>query len=85
MHLTRRMKINKLFNHKNVEQFYHCMKEQLQYQPSTIAEKLRRLKRAIEVVAHQQFTDISIQQTATQYKDLSNTWINSLGKLQALQ
>ena len=76
---------NKLFNHKNLEKFYHHMKEQLQYQPSTIAEKLRRLKQAINFVAHQHFTDINIHQSSAQYKDLLSTWINSLGKPIALQ
>ena len=61
------------------------MKEQLQYQPSTIAKKLRRLKQAINFVAHQHFTDIDIHQSSAQYKDLLSTWINSLGKPIAFQ
>lgn len=76
---------NKLFNYTNLEQYYHLMKEELQYQPSTIAEKLRRLKQAISFVAHQHFHDIKYHQKSTQYKDLLSTWINSLRKLIALQ
>ena len=75
---------DKLFNHKYLEHFYHSMKKELQYAPSTIAEKLKRLKKAMEFVAHQQFSDITLHQTATRYKDLLNVWINSLSKLIAL-
>ena len=78
---------NKLFSYKHLEKYYHLsiMKDELQYQPSTIAEKLRRLKQAISFVAHQLFNDIKYHQKLTQYKYLLSTWIDSLRKLIALQ
>ena len=75
----------KLFNRKCLKEFYHHMKNELNYKPSTLAEKLRRLRKAVDFVAHENFTDAKIHQTSLQYKTLLTSWINSLSKPIALQ
>ena len=46
------------------------MKNELNYKPSTLAEKLRRLRKAVHSMAHENFTDAKIHQTSLQYKTM---------------
>lgn len=56
----------------------------MEYKPSTIAEKLRRLKKAMDFLDHQNFEDIK-HQHIVQYRNLLTSWINSLSKDIAIQ
>ena len=77
----------KLFNRNNLENFYHFMRHEMEYKPSTIAEKLRRLKKAMDFLDHLNFKDIKQHQHSLKYKNLLTftSWINLLSKHIALQ
>ena len=46
-----------LLNNRNLEEFYNLLKDERQYKPTTVAEKLRRMKMAIQFLLHQRDTD----------------------------
>ena len=60
-------------------------KNQLSYKPSTIAEKLRRLRRAIGFIVDQNFGNAEVAQVGLQYRELLSFWINSLSRQISLQ
>jgi len=37
-----------LLNYRNLEEFYNLLKDERQYKPTTVAEKLRRMKIVIQ-------------------------------------
>ena len=71
---------SKLFSRKSLEEFYDLMKTELSYKPSTIAEKFRRLRKAIDFIIYENLEDSKLAQRGLQYKELLNSWINSLSK-----
>ena len=74
-----------IMNHQNLEAFYQLMNHQLRYKPSTIAEKLHRLRRAIQFIVDQNFGNAEVAQEGLQYRELLSSCINSLSKQISLQ
>ena len=63
------------------------MKNQFNYKPSTITEKLRRVRKAMQFIMYnkEDDKDEKFYMKAVQYKDLLTSWINSMAKPTALQ
>lgn len=78
-----------LMNRKNLENFYHILKDEKQYKPTTIAEKLRRLKMAIQFILHELDTNckdnVDVYLKGSRLIDLLTQWTKSLSKAIAVQ
>lgn len=72
----------KMFDRKSLEEFYHLMKTELGYKLLTMAEKFRRVRKAIEFIIYENFGDakLCMAQKGIQYKELLNTWIDFFSK-----
>jgi len=55
--------VDMLFNQKTLEQFYYSIKNQMKYEPSMIAENLRRLRIAIQFLMHNTVALIIVMKT----------------------
>ena len=76
-----------LFNSKNLESFYHFIKMR-KYQPTTISEKLRRVRMAIQFVLHEteeSHHDLNLFVKGTHLVNLLSQWTKSLSKSIAIQ
>ena len=80
--------VDKLFNKTNLEKFFHTLITERGYKPTTIAEKIRRLKLAIKYVIH---TEDSMMKNQDLYirgsmlLEVMSQWCHSLSKAIALQ
>ena len=80
--------VDKLFNKTNLEKFFHYLITERAYKPTTIAEKIRRLKMAIKYVIHTEDSMMQNQELFIQGSiliELMNWWGHSLSKPIALQ
>lgn len=80
--------VDKLFNKTNLENFFHYLITEKAYKPTTIAEKIRRLKMAIKYVIHAEDSMMQNQELFIRGSiliELMNQWGHSLSKPIALQ
>ena len=77
-------RIKLLLNQKNLERYYHFLKTNKQYKPTTNAEKLRRIKLAIKFIMHMQDNQ-ALYVKGCRYLDLIKQWVYSLSKSISLQ
>jgi len=80
--------VDKLFNKTNLEKFFHHLINDKAYKPTTIAEKIRRLKLAIKYVIHAEDSMMQNQELFIRGSiliELLNQWGHSLSKPIALQ
>ena len=80
--------VDKLFNKTNLEKFFHYLITERAYKPTTIAEKIRRLKMAIKYVIHTEDSVMKNQELFIRGSiliELMSQWGRSLSKPIALQ
>ena len=73
-----------LFSAKLLEEYYHFLRVNNKFKPTTNAEKLRRLKMAIKFILHNG-TDQQIYIKGCRVIDTLSQWIHSLSKRISLQ
>lgn len=80
--------MDKLFNKHNLETFFHFLMTDRGYKPTTIAEKIRRLKMAIKYVIHTRDSIMTNQELYIRGSILIESmsqWCHSLSRAIALQ
>ena len=80
--------LDRLFNKSNLEKFFQQLLHKKQYKPTTITEKIRRMKLAIKYVIHEEdsmMTDKEIFIKGSRLLELMTQWCLSLSKAIALQ
>ena len=80
--------IDKLFNKSNLELFFQKLLSERHYKPTTIAEKIRRMKLAIKYVIHTEdsmLTNKELYFKGNRLLEILTQWCLSLSKAIALQ
>jgi len=80
--------IEKLFNKSNLENFFHKLLKERQYKPTTISEKIRRMKLAIKFIIHAEDSTLTNKELfikGNRLLELLTQWCLSLSKAIALQ
>ena len=80
--------IDKLFNKANLERFFQKLLNERHYKPTTISEKIRRMKLAIKYVIHAEDSMLSNRDLfikGSRLLELLTQWCLSLSKAIALQ
>ena len=80
--------VDRLFNKSNLEGFFHTLITEREYKPTTITEKIRRLKMAIKYVMHTEDSLMKNQELFIRGSillELMSQWSHSLAKAIALQ
>ena len=80
--------MDKLFDKRNLERFCHTLMTERGYKPTTIAEKIRRLKMAVKFIIHTQDATIVNQELyirGSMLIEIMTQWCHSLSKAIALQ
>ena len=80
--------IEKLFNKLNLETFFQKLLHERNYKPTTIAEKIRRMKLAIKFVIHKEdsmLTNKELYFKGNRLLDMLTQWCLSLTKAISLQ
>ena len=78
----------KIFNKINLENFFHTLTRQREYKPTTIAEKIRRIKMAVKFLIHRDdcmMTNRDLYIRGNMLIEIMNHWCHSLYKPIALQ
>ena len=80
--------IDKLFNKKNLEKFFQTLLNEKHYKPTTISEKIRRMKLAIKYIIHAEdsmFANKDLFIEGSRLLEILTQWCLSLSKAIALQ
>ena len=80
--------IDTLFNRSNLEHFFQKLLTERHYKPTTISEKIRRIKQAIKYVIHAEDSMLANQELfikGSRLLDILTQWCLSLSKAIALQ
>jgi len=80
--------IEKLFNKSNLENFFQKLLKERQYKPTTISEKIRRMKLAIKYIIHAEDSMLKNKELfikGNRLLELLTQWCLSLSKAIALQ
>ena len=80
--------VDTLINKPNLERFIHYLVTQRGYKPTTIAEKIRRMKMAIKYVTHAEdsmITNRNLFMRGSLLLEVLSQWGHSLSKAIALQ
>lgn len=85
---TSRNDIDKLFNKGNLENFFQKILNERHYKPTTLSEKIRRMKLAIKYVIHAEDSMLANKELfikGSRLLELLTQWCLSLSKAIALQ
>ena len=80
--------IDKLFNKSNLESFFRKLLTERHYKPTTISEKIRRMKLAIKYIIHAEDSMLANKELfikGSRLLELLTQWCLSLSKAIALQ
>ena len=80
--------IDTLFNKANLESYFQKLLSERQYKPTTLSEKIRRMKQAIKYVIHTEDSMMKNEEIfikGTRLLELLTQWCLSLSKAIALQ
>jgi len=74
-----------LMSRKMLEIYYSQLKGRIGYEPTTIAEKLRRISMAIGFIIHENADNQNLYIHGSQHRDIIKQWVKSLAKKISMQ